>query len=323
VSKDTQGVDAADDVSAHAAARERKGCVRAGERAAGRSGRQVWWKILLTGFALYVTATFLLASSVSPALVPTVLVLGAFLPPLSFAAFLYERGVLPASLLPVLALAFLAGGVVGSVAAQVLEPRLPPTLGLTATLVVGFGEELAKLVAITWLLGRHEYASMLDGIRFGAAAGTGFAAFESKGYALTILQLQGDVAVMGEVLLVRGVLAPLVHGTWAAIVAGVFWRERRSVRLRISWPVLVAFFGVAILHGLWEWSVIAVPVGFAVPGLHLEWLGVSLNVPELWLPFPAGAIGFGSLWILARLLREAGRERDSSDTGWAEHGGAT
>jgi protease PrsW len=322
VSEETRRMDAADTVAPRAAARERKGRERSGGRAGDRSGRRAWWKILLTGLALYVTATLLLAGSGAPELVPTILVLGAFLPPLGLAAFLHERGVLPASLLPVLALAFLAGGVVGSVAAQVLEPRLPPTLGLTATLVVGFGEELAKLVAIAWLLGRREYASMLHGILFGAAAGTGFAAFESMGYALTILQLQGDVTVMGEVLLARGVLAPLVHGTWAAIVAGVLWRERRGVRMRVSRPVLVAFFGVVILHGLWEWSVSVLPLGIAVPGLSLAWLGVGLTVPELWLPLPAVAIGLGGLWILARLLREARREWDSLGSGSAEHGSA-
>lgn len=306
MSDGTRRVDDADTDAPRAAARARRSRGWAGERAVGLPKQRAWWRILLTGYALYVIA--LVASSGAPGLVPTALVIGAFLPLVSFAALLYERGVLPSSLLPVLALVFFAGGVVGSITAQVLEPRLPPTLGLPATLVVGFGEELAKLVAIVWLLGRREYASMLDGIRFGAAAGTGFAAFESMGYALTIVQLHGDVAIMGEVLFARGVLAPLVHGTWAAIVAGVIWRERRGLRIRISWPVSVAFFGVVILHGLWEWSVIAAPVGIAVPGVRLEWLGVGLTIPAFWLPLPPIALGLAGFWILARLLRQAGRE---------------
>ena len=320
MSEDTRAVDGAHDISAHAAVREREGRIRPGGRAGDRSGRQAWWKILLTGIVLYVTATLLLARSGAPALVPTVLVLGAFLPPLSVAAFLYERGALPASLLPILALSFLAGGAIGSVVAQLLEPRLPPTLGLSATLVVGLGEELAKLVAIAWLLGRREYGSMLHGILFGAAAGTGFAAFESMGFALTVLQLHGDVAVMGRELVARGVLAPLVHGTWAAIIGGVLWRESRGVRVRISRPVWLAFIGVVVFHGLWEWSVSVVPLGIAVPGPSLAWLGVGLTVPELWLPLPAIGIGLAGLGILARLLREARREWDSLGTGSAQHG---
>ena len=320
--EDTRGVDAADDLAVHAANRERKRCAWPGERVVGLSGRQAWWKILLAGYLLYLIAMILLASSGAPGLVPTVLVLGAFLPPASLATFLYERGALPASLLPVLALAFLAGGSIGSIVAQLLEPRLPPTSGLSATLVVGLGEELAKLVAIAWLLGRREYASMLHGILFGAAAGTGFAAFESMSFALTILQLHGDVALMGEALVARGVLAPLVHGSWAAIVGGVLWRESRGVRVRISWPVWLAFFGVVVLHGLWEWSVSVVPLGIAVPGLSLAWLGVGLTVLELWLPLPAVAIGLAGLGILAWLLREARREWDSIGTGSAEHGRA-
>lgn len=124
---------------------------------------------------------------------------------------------------------------------------------------------------------------------------------------------------MGEVLLARGVLAPLVHGTWAAIVGGVLWRESRSVRVRISWPVWLAFIGVVVLHGRWEWSVSVVSLGIAVPGLPRAWLGVGLTVPELWLPLPALAIGLAGLGILARLLREARREWDSLGTGSAEH----
>jgi len=229
----------------------------------------------------------------------------------SIAAFLYRRTALPASLLSALALAFLAGGGIGSVVAQLLESRPPPALGLSATLIVGLGEELAKLVAIAWLLGRREYASMLHGILVGATAGTGFAAFESMSFALTILQLHGDVALMGEALVARGVLAPLVHGTWAAIVAGVLWRERCGVPARISWPVLLAVFGVVVLHGLWEWSGSLIPLGITVPGLSLAWPGAGLTVPELWLPLPAVAIGLIGLGILVRLLREAERERCS------------
>lgn len=89
MSEDTRAVDAAHDIPAHAVARERRERTRPGGRAGDRSGRQVWWKILLTGIVLYLTATLLLASSGAPELVPTVLVLSAFLPPVSVAAFLY------------------------------------------------------------------------------------------------------------------------------------------------------------------------------------------------------------------------------------------
>ena len=285
---------------------------RLGERAAGPWTRRAWWKILLTGLALYVLAMRVLASSAAPGLTPTVLVLGAFLPPVSFAAFLYERGVLVGVSPSVLTLAFLAGGIVGSIAAQILEPNLPPTLGLPATLVVGLGEEVAKLAAIAWLLAKHEYASTRHGILFGAAAGAGFAAFESMGYALTVLQLHWDVVVMGEALLARAALAPLVHGTWAAVAAGVLWRERRGGRVRISGPVLLAFLGVVALHGLWEWTVNVVPLGITLPGLSLRAPLVDLRIPELWLPIPAIAIGLAGLWVLARLLREVDRHPEVS-----------
>lgn len=208
----------------------------------GSRARGAWWKVLLAGLALYLLALGLLAASARPALVPTVLVLGAFLAPVSLAVFLHERGALAGVPAGILALAFLAGGALGSITAQVLEPVLiTPAPGLLAALAAGLGEEAAKLVAIAWLPGRREHGSMLHGILFGAASGAGFAAFESMGYAFNLLQTRGDVVLMGEALLARGALSPLIHGTWTAIVAGILWRERRDGRLRVSMPVVGAF----------------------------------------------------------------------------------
>jgi hypothetical protein len=74
---------------------------------------------------------------------------------------------------------------------------------------------------------------------------------------------------MGEALLARGALSPLIHGTWAAIVDGVLWCERRGGRLRVSMLVLGVFFGVVALHGLWEWTIGAVPIEIPLPALRL------------------------------------------------------
>jgi protease PrsW len=275
--------------------------------------RRAWWKVLVIGFVLYLVEMRLLASSGNPNLVP-VIFLGAFLVPVTYVVFLYEHGVFTRVSPPVVALTFFFGGVLGTMAAQLIEQQLVHGLGLVAMLAVGFSEEVAKLIAIAWLFGRQEYRSTWHGIIFGAAAGMGFAAFESMGYGFTfLLQSRGNLDVLGEVLLTRGLLSPLGHGTWAAIVAGVLWRERREGLFRVNGAVLRAFFGVVILHGLWDWTASAIPIGIALPGLMLEWRFIDLMIPELWLPIPSLVIGLVGLWILARLLRQARHEQGLPD----------
>jgi protease PrsW len=283
-------------------------------RPAATWAKRAWWKVLAIGFVLYLAEMRLLAASGNPNLVPTVIFLGAFLVPVTYVVFLYEHGAFRRVAPPVVALTFFFGGVLGTMAAQLLEQQLVHGLGLLAMLAVGFSEEVAKLVAIAWLIPRREYRSTWHGIIFGAAAGMGFAAFESMGYGFTfLLRSRGDLDVLGEVLLTRGLLAPLGHGTWAAIVAGVLWRER----FRINGAVLRAFFGVIALHGLWDWTASAIPIGIGLPGLMIEFSFFDLMIPELWLPIPALVIGLIGLWIMARLLHQANGQRQPSDSGRA------
>lgn len=272
--------------------------------------RRAYWKVFLIGLVLYLVAMKLLAASGNPNLVPMVIVLGAFLVPVVFVVFLYENEALASISPSTVALTFFFGGVLGALSAQLLEEQLVQGVGILAMLAVGFSEEIAKLVALAWLLGKKEYHSELHGIIFGAAAGMGFAAFESMGYGFTYLLLsRGNLDVLGQVLLSRGLLSPLAHGTWAAIVAGVIWRERRDKLIRINWRVLRAFFGVVILHGLWDWTAGALPIELSLPGLMLHWRFIDLMLPEVDLPIPGLVIGLIGLWILIRLLHEANRDR--------------
>ncbi len=181
----TPGV--ANDSTTSATYDAREPSARLAVRASKSWARHSWWKVLLSGFALYVAAMQLLASSGNPNVVPTVLLLGAFLVPVSSVVFLSERGALARASPSVLALTFFLGGVVGTGAAQLLEEQLVGGLGLLSMLAVGFSEEIAKLIAIAWLFWRREPGSTLHGILYGMAAGMGFAAFESMGYGFTFL----------------------------------------------------------------------------------------------------------------------------------------
>jgi RsiW-degrading membrane proteinase PrsW (M82 family) len=262
---------------------------------------------------MYLVAMKLLAASGNPNLLPTVILLGAFLVPVTYVVFLHENETFTRISPSVIALAFFFGGVLGTFGAQLLEEQLVTGRGLLAMLAVGFSEEVAKLVAISWLLWKKEYRSEMHGIIFGAAAGMGFAAFENMGYGFTfLLQSRGDLNVLGEVLASRGVLAPLGHGTWAAIVAGVLWRERRDGRPRINGAILKTFIGVVALHGLWDWTTVAIPIGLELPGLMLQWRPLDFMIPDIWLPIPGLIIGAVGLRILSGLLREANRSQEAT-----------
>ena len=57
---------------------------------------------------------------------------------------------------------------------------------------------------------------------------------------------------MVGVTLLRGVLSPVGHGTWTAILASVLFRESAAGRFRINGKVMGSYLTVAILHGLWD-----------------------------------------------------------------------
>ena len=268
--------------------------------------KQRWWLVLLVGLILYGATASELANSGNPNLVPTVIMLGAFLVPVTFVVFLYESGTLYDVPIPTVALTFFWGGVLGVIAAQILEENLVAGMGIFSLLAAAFSEELAKPLGVLWLIRRHEYAGELHGLVLGAAAGMGFAALESTGYGFTYLLLShGNLDVLGQVLLTRGLLAPLGHGTWTAIVVGTVWRERMRGGFWLNRRVVKGFGIAVLLHTLWDWTATAVPIAINLPGLTLHWRFVDLFIPAVGLPIPALVLGAIGLWILHRMFRES------------------
>ena len=230
--------------------------------------RRTWLRVFLTGFALWaltVVVTFLTAN---PNLVPTLVLLGSFLVPVTFVVWAFGRrhsGEVTAELL---FSTFVTGGVLGVLAASVLESYL---LNSSPVLFVGVGliEEAAKLVALAVLTRRlaHKYAR--DGMILGAAVGFGFAAFESAGYAFTALFTERGLSLMQLVQteLLRGLLAPVGHGLWTAILGGVLFAASGRRHFALTGRLLMAYLGVSLLHALWDsMHTIALFVTFALTG---------------------------------------------------------
>jgi RsiW-degrading membrane proteinase PrsW (M82 family) len=110
----------------------------------------------------------------------------------------------------------------------------------------------------------------------------GFAALESTGYAFTtFLTSGGSISLFVGVTLLRGVLSPLGHGTWTAILAGLLFRETRGRLFRLDGAVIGAYLTVSLLHGLWD-GLPGLLDGFLVPDADVLAVVSATGLSLLW-----------------------------------------
>jgi RsiW-degrading membrane proteinase PrsW (M82 family) len=212
-----------------------------------------WLKVLAVGILLYLFSLVIMVLTGNPNLFPTVVMIGNFLVPVTYVAFFYERRYLSQLSLPSTAYTFFYGGLLGVLASSVLEPIFIRQFNPLSILMVGIIEEGAKILGVMAIARRRRHDSEMDGLILGAAAGMGFAALESMGYAFSAFLLsQGSLSAAVFTTLMRGFLAPIGHGTWTAILASVLFRESRGTRFRWNGKVMGAYLLVALLHGLWD-----------------------------------------------------------------------
>jgi RsiW-degrading membrane proteinase PrsW (M82 family) len=215
--------------------------------------RRPWLRVFLVGLALWAAAVVVTFITQNPNLVPTVVLLGSFLIPVTFVTWAFERrdtGELTATLV---FNTFLTGGVLGVLGASVLEAYLlRPSWWLFAG--VGLIEEAVKLAALALLTRHLATKSVRDGIILGAAVGFGFAAFESAGYAFTALFTVNGLSLIQVVQteILRGILTPLGHGLWTGILGGVLFSGSTRHHFAITGRLILAFLGVSALHALWD-----------------------------------------------------------------------
>ncbi len=217
-----------------------------------------WWAVLLIGLALWIATVGTAFMTSNLLLLPTIVLLGSFLVPVTAVVWYLDHDASAALSPRRIVTAFIIAGVLGVLAASVLESWLVYGPGPIGYLKVGFIEELVKGVAIVLVAwGLRSFATR-DGMVLGATVGFGFAALESSGYALASLfvvqghQLSLSLSSVLVTELVRGVLAPFGHGLWSALLGGVLFHGARSGRLRPTWGVLAAFVGVTVLHAAFD-----------------------------------------------------------------------
>jgi RsiW-degrading membrane proteinase PrsW (M82 family) len=268
---------------------------------ARKRGKILWWRTLITTLLAFSVGIAVMVLTENPILFPTVLMLGTFAVPATYVAFFYDYRHLSKLILPTIILSFLYGGVLGVFASALLEPIFIAQLDPSTTIVVGLIEEFAKILGVLIIARHRRHDAELDGLILGAAAGMGFASMESSGYAfMAFLGSGGNLSIMVAVTLLRGILSPLGHGTWTAILASVLFRESSAGHFRINGKVMGAYLTVAILHGLWDGLPVVVSTIFS-PGLDV-FIGQAI-------------VGGSSLFILWRRWSEA-RRLQESETGF-------
>ncbi len=239
-----------------------------------------WGRIFLGGLALWIATVVVTFATGNPNLVPTVILVGSFLVPVTFVAYAFQRADAVVNAQRIFT-AFIYGGTLGILGASLLEAEFLKQPAAGAYLYVGLIEEAVKLAAL-WLVARRlPRYTMRDGIVLGAAVGFGFAALESAGYAFNALFTMNGLSLLSvvETELLRGVLAPVGHGLWTAILGGaLFAAAARHRRLRLTGGVVGWYLLVAGLHALWDSSrAVAVWLTLLLTGTQVQFAMVQLG----------------------------------------------
>jgi RsiW-degrading membrane proteinase PrsW (M82 family) len=220
--------------------------------------RWAWVGTFVVGAGMYMLVLAVLADTGNPNLIPTMILLGALVVPLTFVTFAAGRSGRSGRWLvdaQTIGGAVLFGGVVGVVVAGLLEYDTLRRLGALPMVAVGLIEEAAKLVVpvILVVFARHRYRTVASGIVIGIAVGTGFAVLETMGYAFVVLiQSGGSVGAAEETLFIRGLLSPAGHASWTGLACWGLWR----FAIEPSGKRFLGFIGMyalaVALHTAWD-----------------------------------------------------------------------
>jgi protease PrsW len=213
-----------------------------------------WLLVLAGGVILFILTLAATVVTGNTNYLPTLLLLGSFAVPVSFVAYFYEYVRHREISIPLLTTCLIAGGVLGSIFAGVVEAGSLSTFNVAGLFGVGLIEEVAKLIFPVAMYIGWSYRHEADGLLFGVAAGMGFAALETMGYGLTaLIDSNGDVNSLTQVLLARGLLSPAGHAAWTGFVCAILWRQREKKRhMVIDLPVIGAFVAAILLHAAWN-----------------------------------------------------------------------
>jgi protease PrsW len=188
-------------------------------------------------------------------MLPGLIITGSAAIPLSLLVFFFEVNVpRNISLYQILKL-LVAGGIVSIVLSLFFFDltHLDNWLGASSA---GIIEESGKALTLLLVVKRPRFRWTLNGLLLGATVGTGFAIFESAGYALRN-GLSSGAGAMFQTIMQRGVLSVLGgHILWTGLVGAALWRVRGDRPFRnemlIDPRFLRVLFICMAMHMIWN-----------------------------------------------------------------------
>lgn len=240
-----------------------------------RMPRWAWAVVLVGGVVAYNAVWRVMVGTQNATYFPTLLLIGAVTVP--FAVLTYAAGALRGLRLDpwLVILTVVVGGLIGTLAAGILEYDTMRRLGTIPMLSVGLIEESAKLIvplAIFLTMRPHDPRG---GIVLGIASGMGFATLETMGYGFQALLATGNLGAVDLTLQLRALLSPACHIAWTGMATAALWRTSSAPeRRRAVGEFVLAFLLAVLLHALWDGSTsLPVHVGITLFGFAiLLWL---------------------------------------------------
>lgn len=253
-------------------------------------------RVLFFVAAVYLLFLISLPYFGNPRFIPGFIFIGSLAVPLATLILFFElntpRNVSFYSLLMLIAFGGILSLIATSIAGQfqVLDWIGPPSAGIV--------EEFAKLATVVVVCRQVKHKYILNGMLFGAAIGTGFAVFESAGYAQDALIYgiskmnnwnkffaAGGAGFLNTQILTRAWLSPFGHVVWTAIAAGALWRVKKEgvFHLGMLNKTFWKTFSVPILcHMLWDSKA---AMGIADPGILNYGVTLILGVVSWYVAF--------------------------------------
>jgi len=194
--------------------------------------------------------------------------------------------------LMLLAVTFVWGAVPAIVLAIILEEIFGVPLYIwslqgaeliSSSVVAPLVEESVKALAVAalYLLFRHEFDGILDGIIYGALVGLGFAMTENVAYFLRSFS-SGSWEQWTTTVLIRSLFFGLTHALYTGIIGASFGAARLTRSRRQRYGMLLAGWTIAVaLHGfhnstmgLWD---------SLLPAIAADWTGLLALVVLLFV----------------------------------------
>ena len=220
----------------------------------------VFLRVCALSLALYWGFTFAWNTFTNANLIPGLIMIGSVAIPLSLLIFFFEVNVpRNISLYQVIKL-LLTGGLVSIIISLFIFDWTSGLSNWIGAASAGIVEETGKVLTLLLVVRKSRFRWTLNGLLLGATVGTGFAVFESAGYALRAALSDGGIMAMRDVIFQRGVLSLLGgHVLWTGLAGAALWRVRGDQpfdRAMLVDPRFLRVLGVCmVMHMLWNSSI--------------------------------------------------------------------